>query len=139
MKSLVFICLVSLCQWTTGQTYDLEIAIPNLKSREGEIQIGIYNRAEAFPHVDEQFRVVYLDVAGFAGICKVKDLPAGEYAVALMHDENADKICNTNFLGIPKEGYGFSNNVKPVFAAPSFKDCKILLNRNLKITIRLLY
>ena len=121
------------------ETFDLTISIPNLKNQDGEIQIGIYNTAETFPHVDKQYRVVIIDVSRFSGTYTIKDLPGGEYAVALMHDENKDKILNTGFLGIPKEGYGFSINIRPLLSSPSFKDCKIALNRNMKITINLIY
>jgi len=82
---------------------------------------------------------VYIDANGFSGIYTFKDLPDGEYAVAIFHDKNSDKICNTNFLGIPKEGYGFSKNFKPRLSSPSFNDCKIDLNSNMSITIKLIY
>jgi uncharacterized protein (DUF2141 family) len=38
------------------------------------------------------------------------DLPAGEYAVQVLHDENDNGKLDTNFMGMPTEGYGFSNN-----------------------------
>ena len=138
-KLLLIVCLAFWVQSLCSQTYDLAISIPNLKNKDGEIQIGIYNKKENFPKVDKQFKVVYVKASKFQGICTVKDLPKGEYAVAVMHDENADKICNTNFLGIPKEGYGFSKNYKPVLSAPSFDDCKLNLDRDLSITIELIY
>lgn len=140
MKKIVFIsCFVLLSQVAFSQTYTLSISIPNLNSREGEIQIGIYNKKENFPKVDKQFKVIYLRADKFQGVCTVKDLPKGEYAIAIMHDKNYDKICNTNFLGIPQEGYGFSRNYKPKLSAPSFDDCKLNLARNLSITIELIY
>jgi len=138
-KLLLTVCLAFCGQSLFSQTYDLAISIPNLKNKEGEIQIGIYNKKENFPKVDKQFKVIYIKANKFQGICTVRDLPKGEYAVAIMHDENGDKICNTNFLGIPKEGYGFSKNYKPVLSAPSFDDCKLNLDRDLSITIELIY
>jgi uncharacterized protein (DUF2141 family) len=139
MKYVVFICFSLFSQIVYSQTYNLSISIPNLKNHNGEIQIGIYNKKENFPKVDKQFRLIYIKANKFTGVCTIKGLPQGEYAVALMHDENADKICNMNFLGIPKEGYGFSNNIRPIFSAPSFNDCKIDLNDNISITINLIY
>jgi len=139
MKHLLIICFAICSLIAYSQTYDLAISIPNLKSREGEIQIGIYNKKENFPKVDKQYKVIFIEVNKFSGVFTIKALPKGEYAIALMHDENSDKICNSNFLGIPKEGYGFSNNIRPLFSAPSFQDCKIYLNRNLSITIKLIY
>ena len=139
MKYFVILCVAFWSQTVFTQSCDLTISIPNLKSQTGEIQIGVYNKKETFPKVDEQFRVIFIDIRNFTGTYTIKDLPAGEYAVALMHDENSDRICNTNLLGIPKEGYGFSNNIRPVLSAPSFSECKIDLNRNMSITIKLIY
>jgi uncharacterized protein (DUF2141 family) len=139
LKSLSFVFLVFFCQQLHSQTYDLSISIPNLKNKNGEIQVGIYNKAESFPEDDKQYKVIFIKTAEFKGTYTIKGLPKGDYAIALMHDENADKICNMNFLGIPKEGYGFSNNIKPVLSAPAYNDCKIILNQNLSITIKMIY
>jgi uncharacterized protein (DUF2141 family) len=139
MKFLVFICVAFWGLHLYAQRYDLSVAVTGLKSTDGEIQIGLYNNLESFPLVDEQYKVFFIDVRLFSGTYLIKDLPEGEYAVALFHDKNSDKVCNTNFLGIPKEGYGFSKNYRPVFSAPSFNDCKIDLNSNLSITIKLIY
>jgi uncharacterized protein (DUF2141 family) len=54
----------------------------------------------------------------------VENLPFGDYAIKFYHDENGDNACNTNFLGIPSEGYGFSNNAKAFFGLPSFDKAK---------------
>ena len=140
MKNIFLLCCFAfLSQVVYSQTYTLSITIPNLNSHEGEIQIGIYNIKENFPKADKQFKVIYLKADKFQGVYTVKDLPKGEYAIAIMHDKNTDRICNTNFFGIPTEGYGFSRNYKPKLSAPSFDDCKIDLNRNLSISIELIY
>jgi len=140
MKKLLFIvCFVFCGQFAYSQTYDLSISIYNLENNKGEIQIGIYNKKENFPKDDKQYKVIFIKAENFSGVYTVKDLPKGEYAIAIMHDENSDRICNLNFMGIPKEGYGFSNNIKPLLSAPSFNDCKINLNRNLSISIKLIY
>ena len=139
MKFIFLICFAFWSRTAFSQIHDLIIEIPNVKSREGVIHIGIYNNKEAFPHYDKEYRVIIIKASTFPGDYTIKDLPEGEYAVALMHDENADRTCNKNFLGIPKEGYGFSNNIRPFLSAPSYNDCKIDLNRNMTITIKLIY
>ena len=53
-------------------------------------------------------------------ILVIRDLKPGKYAFKYFHDENSDEKINTNFMGIPKEGYGFSNNAKGTFGPPSF-------------------
>jgi len=51
-------------------------------------------------------------------------LPYGELALAVYHDENNSGEIDKNMIGIPKERYAFSNNIKPTIKAPSFDDCK---------------
>ena len=139
MRSLVTICFTFWCVSLYPQTYDLSVTITGLKSTDGGIQIGLYNNKNSFPLVDGQYRLFYFSVKDFSGTYTIKDLPVGEYAVAIFHDKNSDMICNTNFLGIPKEGFGFSKNFKPKLSSPDFEDCKIDLNSNLIIAIKLIY
>ena len=122
-----------------SQNYDLTITIPNVKGTDGEIVIGLYNNKESFPLDDKQYKMFTIDGDLFQGEYTIKNLPGGEYAVALYHDKNSDKICNTNFLGFPKEGYGFSRNFRPKLSAPKFEDCNFELKENLAITIKLIY
>jgi uncharacterized protein (DUF2141 family) len=57
-------------------------------------------------------------------------LPYGEFAFAVYHDENNSGEIDKNLIGIPKERYAFSNNIKPTFKAPSFEDCKFNYDKN---------
>ena len=52
----------------------------------------------------------------------IKNLKPGKYAFKYFHDENSDKELETNWLGIPDEGYGFSNNATGTFGPPDFED-----------------
>jgi uncharacterized protein (DUF2141 family) len=51
----------------------------------------------------------------------LKNLKPGNYAFKYFHDENDDEKLNTNFVGMPKEGFGFSNNAKGTFGIPAFE------------------
>ena len=68
---------------------------------------------------------------------RFEEIPAGEYAISIFHDENKDTKLNKNFFGIPTEDYGFSNNPKIRFGPPSFKECAIKVNSDQLITINL--
>ncbi|MBD3223321.1 MAG: DUF2141 domain-containing protein, partial [Caldithrix sp.] len=59
---------------------------------------------------------------------RFKDIAYGSYAVSLIHDENENMELDSNWLGIPKEGIAFSNNVKGRFGPPSFNEAKFELN-----------
>jgi uncharacterized protein (DUF2141 family) len=64
-------------------------------------------------------------------------LKSGKYAVKSYHDENNNKKMDTDFLGIPKESWGCSNNVRPHFAAPKFEDMIFVLEKDETITINM--
>ncbi|MFZ9943328.1 MAG: DUF2141 domain-containing protein, partial [Bacteroidia bacterium] len=55
------------------------------------------------------------------------DLPPGKYAVAIIHDANGNRKLDTNFMGIPKEGYGVSNNIVNMFGPPGFEESSFVL------------
>lgn len=72
--------------------------------------------------------------------CNFLDIPPGTYALAVVHDENMDGKLNTNFLGVPTEGYGFSSGAKASMSAPSFEAASFSYDgQNLDLTIRLHY
>lgn len=144
MKKISFITIVffAFCAWNQAsvqaQICTLTVKINGISDINGNIRIGLYNNAEKFPDVGGEYKVYKFNVTATAMTYSIS-LPQGTYALALFHDENSDGECNTNWLGIPTEGYGFSNNVKPVISAPSFDDVKITVNKNMTISIDLIY
>ncbi len=117
---------------------DLTVVLPNVKNTSGKIQIGLFNKAGDFPKTNREFKIVTINAKQGASYT-FKNLPAGEYGIAVMHDENNNGKCDFTVLGIPKEGYGFSNNVKPKLSAPSFAAVKFQLKSNKKVSINLIY
>lgn len=71
---------------------------------------------------------------------EVFELPPGRYAVAVIHDENENHKLDRNFLGIPKEGFGFANNPKVLLTAPPFNAAAVAVSCPVtQIEIRLIY
>lgn len=66
-------------------------------------------------------------------------VPAGEYAIAVLHDEDGDKLMTTRLLGIPKEGYGFSNNPAAKFGPPAWDKSAFRLDADHAVSIELIY
>ncbi len=93
------------------------------------MQIALFDRAEGFPEDHSGATPFTLDLSVAQEIV-LKDLAPGEYAIAVYHDENSDFEMNTNALGIPKEGFGFSNNPRILFGAPKYKKVKFRLKEN---------
>ncbi len=133
-----FLIALIITQFSFSQNAQLEIEISGISEIKGNIQIAIFNDSAVFPEKGKAYRVEYFDVNAEVMQVAIDDLPYDDYGVVLFHDVNSDKECNLNFIGIPKESYGFSNNVKPVLKAPSFESAKINLNINKKIHIQLL-
>ena len=138
MKVVFIILLVFSCQWLNAQTSGLAITITNIRITKGVIRIGIYNNKTSFPKEGKALEQYTFKVTQPSEKFDIHGLPRGVYAIALFHDENSDGICNTDFFGIPKEGYGFSNNYKPKLSAPSFNDCKFVVGQNTSLTIKLI-
>lgn len=121
-----------------GQGYgDLKITITDIRSDKGYFLVGLYEEHN------------YLDLTGFTKADTVKasmgsvtavfeQLPPGEYAIALIHDENNSGDMNLNLIGIPKEPYGFSNNPNKLLSKPKFRHTKFTKEEDeLNITIDL--
>ena len=138
MISLIMMCILSLSE-PVDPSVDLAVTIPNIKEHKGEIVIGIFDSREKFPKAEQDYRQLRFPVQANQSSFVIKDIQLRNCAVAIYHDQNSDGKCNLNFLGIPKEGYGFSNNVKPRFRAPAYESCKINLQESANITVKLIY
>lgn len=121
-----------------ASTVDVEVR--NIANKNGKIVIGLYNKDDnTFADVSKFYKSVTLDVYGTKVAYKFKDIPNGAYAIAVFHDENGNGKLDKNFLGIPKEGYGFSNNIRPKLRGATFKESRFVLNGDKKIVIKLGY
>lgn len=119
-----------------SQSTALSIEIIGVGSLKGSLQIGVYTRSNRFPKPGNELKKVRIQRSSKVDSTTLY-LPKGEYAIALFHDINNDGVCNRKFMGIPKEPYGFSNNIKPVFKAPSFQEAKVMLfsPKNIRIVL----
>lgn len=137
--TIVFIILLLISTKVFSQNYDLTIKIDGLENLKGNILFGLYNNGSNFPDRKKALKGKVLPIKEKEEKYTFKNLTAGNYAVAIIHDENKDGELNTNFLGIPKEGFGFSNNEIGTFGPPSFKKAAIKLQKNTVISIKIRY
>lgn len=92
--------------------------------------------------LNDRSRLVGIAMRAIAGAQTVvfADLKPGPYAIIAFHDVNDNGKLDENWLGVPTEGYGFSNNAEGFMSAPSFKNASVLLgNSDLSIVITLKY
>lgn len=120
-----------------SQKSDLTIKITDVENSNGKIQIGLYNTEKGFLDESKQYKKVRITASAPTTTYTFRGLPDGTYAIAIYHDENNDSECNRNLIGIPTEEFGFSNNVRPVVSAPSFKSAKFSLTEDKTLTIKI--
>lgn len=139
MKKIFLITTLILCKifsLTAQQeraTFDLTVVITGIENDKGKIYLAIYDSEETFL-TEVQGIVAAIKDRKSVGI--FKGLRKGVYAISLFHDENDNKKMDTKIFGIPKEPYGFSNNVKIFMGPPKFKDVKFNLESDKTISIR---
>ncbi|SHO60733.1 DUF2141 domain-containing protein [Algoriphagus zhangzhouensis] len=118
----------------------IKLRITNCSSNEGLVRVLVYNQAVGFPENTKTAVVSYsLPIKGKHAEISIPDLGPGEYAISAYHDENEDGELEKHLLGYPTERYGFSNNPKITFSAPTYERCvfEIKENENKEVHIKL--
>jgi uncharacterized protein (DUF2141 family) len=108
-----------------AKTGTLEVSITNLDSDKGVLVVAVLNSAEQFSSGDLTFRAnENVPIKDGKATVSFEDIPYGTFAVKTFHDENSNGKLDTNFVGYPKEGFGFSNNAMGKFGPPTFEQAK---------------
>lgn len=129
--------LILLCSELSAQS-NLTVNLNNLKTDTGFVEIGLFNKAKGFLKENHHFRKKRVKVTKKKISYTFTDIPNGDYAIAVYHDENANGITDKNFWGIPQERYGFSNNFRPKLSAPTFEQVKFFIKGDEDIYISLI-
>lgn len=134
---IIFIIMLSGIALHAQNQKPLEVIIENVNNDQGLMMVALFNSEETFtskPWKGEK-------PGAHKGAMHVffNDVPAGKYAIAVYHDENQNAKMDSNFMGIPKEGYGFSNDAMGTFGPPSFEKALIQWTGVETYTIHLKY
>lgn len=121
-----------------AKTFTLTIQVENVNKDDGNIGVLVFNSPRGWP---ENRFVALKDIVVPAHpgtvVVTVPGLAAGEYAVAIAHDVNKNHKVDKNFLGMPKEQWGMSNNPHARIKAPSFDTAKFTLGADKEIHVRM--
>lgn len=115
---------------------ELYVKVEGIKEVDGEIGILLFNQSEGFPdsgekaYINKKIKVTAKEMSILLG-----EFPFGDYAIAIVHDVNANKKFDKNFLGIPKEPFGFSNNKSIFLGLPDFQEASVQLREPKKETV----
>lgn len=136
MKVMIAILLISVALVLDGWSISLaddqpsviRVHFTDLPNDIGRVGCTIFKApGDGFPQSrDKATARINGPIQDKTGLCEFKGLTAGTYAVAVFHDQKETGNMVKNFLGMPTEAYGFSNDAKPSIAtmsAPSFQAC----------------
>lgn len=123
-------------EYQFGQTIEeaklfgkLEIKIIGFENNNGDCWFAIDNSEEVYESEDTVWIGKILTIENKEVVVILDSLSYGEYAVKVFHDENRNGELDTDFLGIPDEDYGYSNDASAWFGPPSWDKAKFIFNK----------
>jgi uncharacterized protein (DUF2141 family) len=118
-----------LCTTLANAQSSLKVEVTNLRTSLGQVSMELLNKD------NEKVKGVSELVKGNSCIFIFSNLKEGTYAIRYFHDENSNKELDTGFLGIPKEGIGFSNDAYGKFGPKDFEEWLFVLKDNTEIKL----
>lgn len=123
MKTVLLLFLLVLASMAQQNSSSLTVKVTGFKNEKGVVRALLFNSENGFPEATEKaVRSASVKIVGTQADFVFENLPPGRYAVSLFHDSQNTGKLRTNLVGIPRDGYGFSNNSMGTFGPPSFKD-----------------
>lgn len=140
MKSfIILVCMMIYHLCLSAQSADLTLKINNIDPLEGKIMVALFNSEETYFDKEQVFADFVIAADSAEVTCTFQDLPEGTYAITVYHDEDDNGEMNRNWIGIPKEGYAFSNNFTSAFRPASFNDAAFQLQEDTTLVISMVY
>ena len=118
------------------------LKLEGLRNNDGYIAVSVFaekDRALYPEQGDQAAKTFYVKVGRLPFELEINHLPEGKYAISVMHDEDGDGKLKKGPMGIPKEGFGFSNNPKIFFGAPDFDKVLFQMNDDTVVKIVMKY
>jgi uncharacterized protein (DUF2141 family) len=121
---LAAVCMAALM--APAYAADLTVEIKGLTSANGKVLIALYDKADGW--MKRGLKTAGAPAQKDGVTYEFKDLPMGDYAISIHHDENGNGKFDTNLVGMPIEPYGFSNDAMGNFGPPTFEQAKFKLD-----------
>jgi uncharacterized protein (DUF2141 family) len=113
----------------------VKITVAGLQSDDGNVRISVFKTEQSWLKEHVYTSTVIISNEKCEQI--IENVPYGDYAVSVYHDENANGEMDTGFMRIPKEPIGFSNNAKASFGPPKWSDAKLsIISPSVEITVK---
>jgi uncharacterized protein (DUF2141 family) len=141
--ALASLMLIAASGASASGTGRIDVTVTGVSSAPGMVGCALFSSKTGFPIEVKKHATTTLRVPAAGGVatCSFENVSPGDYAVAVVHDTNGNEQADTNLLGIPTEGVGFSNNVIPKLSAPSFDVCRfaVAAGQPTKLSIAMKY
>lgn len=141
LQLILVMLLLSSFNDQKNETYNLTVEVKELRNSSGTVLFALYNRKDAFPdeHYKKYFKKVTGKIVKGTSTVKFENLPNGNYAVNILHDENNDGKIKKGMI-LPKEGIGFSNyQAIGLSNKPSFSKASFNLQSDKIVKIKIIY
>lgn len=106
----------------TGSAAEVVVRITGLSEPLGQVGCSLFAGPAGFPKDSSGARQLWQAADAKGVTCRFADVPEGTYAVSIGHDLNGNKRVDANFVGLPTEQWGASNNARPNLRAPRFDE-----------------
>lgn len=118
--------------------FSIILNVSQIENEDGVIRALLFSDPDGFPDQPEKaLKSATSKIRGTQAEIQFGNLPEGNYAISVIHDTQEKGKLRTNALGIPKDGYGFSNNASGTFGPPSFKKASFRVDKNVEVAIKL--
>lgn len=135
-RTFFILFLLALTISADNPQVSVTIEVRGFPDNSGNAYVALYRSTDAFPVNGKQFKGVVAPIREKRAEVTFSGLNSGNYAVAVFHDKNKNGKLDKNLLGIPTESYGFSNDARETFSAPSFSSASVELKKNRTISIQ---
>lgn len=137
MKIIFFLFMTLIFSATAGAQSKIIAHMSNARNDRGVCRVCLFNNAASYKGNGAPVQCLQAPVKNGMAAAVFENIPSGVYAVAVFHDANNNNQMDKNFLGIPKEGYGASQNKLPFASAPGFDDNKFSVPEKTTTTLRI--
>ncbi|MFM9879954.1 MAG: DUF2141 domain-containing protein [Burkholderiaceae bacterium] len=117
---------------------DIVVKVSGVPDATGMVGCGLFADANGFPLDNSVAKMQWLPADPKGVTCLFTEVTSGSYAVSVMQDLNANRKVDTNFLGMPQEAWGVSNNARPSLRPPRFDEAvfKVEPGRSVSLEIK---
>ena len=119
---------------------DLTVTVDGIRNDHGRVYVTLFDSAATWLDAGHSLQDQSVEAHPGAISVTFHNVAPGRYAAVTFHDENGDTVMDYDIIGLPTEGYAFSNQARPFLSAPSFDRCAFEIGtRNAQISIRMIY